>query len=55
MPNTDLTTGVQVMAKQLRYAMYNCIEMDADFRLAESEMGTSWEEAADTDDTPPRA
>jgi hypothetical protein len=31
-----------LMADRLRYAMYNCIEMDADFRLAESEMGSAW-------------
>ena len=30
------------MAERLRYAMYNCIEMDADFRLADSEMGAAW-------------
>lgn len=28
----------EVMAKKLRYTMYNCIEMDADFRLAANEM-----------------
>uniref|UniRef100_A0A6U3W0M3 HECT domain-containing protein n=1 Tax=Octactis speculum TaxID=3111310 RepID=A0A6U3W0M3_9STRA len=28
-----------IMAEKLRFAMYNCIEMDADFRLADSEMG----------------
>jgi hypothetical protein len=33
---------MQVMAAKLRYAMYNCVEMDADFRLAESEM-TGWD------------
>jgi HECT-domain (ubiquitin-transferase) len=26
-----------VMAERLRYAIYNCIEMDADFRLADTE------------------
>jgi hypothetical protein len=25
------------MADKLRYAIYNCIEMDADFRLADTE------------------
>lgn len=28
----------EVMAKKLSYTMYNCIEMDADFRLADNEM-----------------
>lgn len=27
----------EIMAKKLSYTMYNCIEMDADFRLADSE------------------
>lgn len=27
-----------IMAKKLTYTMYNCIEMDADFRLADNEM-----------------
>jgi len=40
----------EVMAKQLRYAIFNCIEMDADFKLADSEMGNSWEEANDVDE-----
>lgn len=31
-----------VMAKKLSYTMYNCIEMDADFRLADNEM-PGWE------------
>ncbi|CAM9106802.1 unnamed protein product, partial [Hapterophycus canaliculatus] len=35
----------EVMAKQLRYTMYNCIEMDADFRLADNEM-PGWENEA---------
>jgi len=39
----------EVMAKQLRYAMFNCLEMDADFRLADNEM-TGWDEADDVDD-----
>ncbi|KAG5175125.1 hypothetical protein JKP88DRAFT_144692, partial [Tribonema minus] len=30
-----------VMAERLKYAMYNCIEMDADFRLADTET-TGW-------------
>lgn len=33
----------EVMAKKLRYTMYNCIEMDADFRLAANEM-SGWVE-----------
>jgi hypothetical protein len=32
----------EVMKEKLLYAIYNCIEMDADFRLADSEM-TGWE------------
>ncbi|CAM9751893.1 unnamed protein product [Scytosiphon promiscuus] len=35
----------EIMAKQLRYTMYNCIEMDADFRLADNEM-PGWENEA---------
>lgn len=31
----------QVMAKKLRYAMTNCMEMDADFKLADAEL-TGW-------------
>jgi hypothetical protein len=38
-----------VMAKQLRYAIFNCIEMDADFKLADNEM-TGWDEADDVDE-----
>lgn len=34
-----------IMAKQLRYTMYNCIEMDADFRLADNEM-PGWDNEA---------
>ena len=34
------------MAEKLRYSMYNCIEMDADFRLADSEM-TGWGDVAE--------
>ena len=33
------------MAKKLSYTMYNCIEMDADFRLADNEM-PGWESDA---------
>jgi len=33
---------LQIMAERIRYAMYNCVEMDADFRLAENEM-TGWD------------
>lgn len=32
----------KVMAEKIRYAMYNCVEMDADFRLSEIEM-SGWE------------
>lgn len=35
----------EVMAKKLSYTMYNCIEMDADFRLADNEM-PGWESEA---------
>ena len=35
----------EVMAKRLSYTMYNCIEMDADFRLADNEM-PGWESDA---------
>jgi hypothetical protein len=38
----------EIMAKQLRYSMYNCIEMDADFKLADNEM-TGWDEADEKD------
>jgi hypothetical protein len=38
----------EIMAKQIRYAMYNCIEMDADFKLADNEM-TGWDEADEKD------
>lgn len=31
-----------VMAKKLTYTMYNCIEMDADFRLADNETSAGW-------------
>ena len=34
----------EVLAEKLEYAMDNCIEMDADFRLAEHEM-TGWDQA----------
>lgn len=34
----------EIMREKLLYAMDNCIEMDADFRLAENEM-TGWDEA----------
>jgi hypothetical protein len=42
-------TSDAVMAKQLRYAVFNCVEMDADFKLADKEM-TGWDEADDVDD-----
>ena len=32
----------QVMREKLLYAIYNCQEMDGDFRLTESEM-TGWD------------
>jgi len=32
----------KIMAEKLKYAMYSCVEMDADFRLAENEM-TGWD------------
>ena len=35
----------KVMAEKLSYTMYNCIEMDADFRLADNEM-PGWESEA---------
>lgn len=35
----------EVMAKKLSYTMYNCVEMDADFRLADNEM-PGWENNA---------
>jgi hypothetical protein len=38
-----------VMAKQLRYAVFNCVEMDADFKLADNEM-TGWDEADHVDE-----
>ena len=37
------------MREKLLYAMYNCIEMDADFRLADNEM-TGWSETKEEDD-----
>mmetsp|Transcript_30833 Transcript_30833/g.69223 ORF Transcript_30833/g.69223 Transcript_30833/m.69223 type:complete len:1182 (-) Transcript_30833:197-3742(-) len=46
--NLPRYTTDEVMAKQLKYAMYNCIEMDADFRLADNEM-TGWDEADEKD------
>lgn len=33
---------VQVLRERLLYAIYNCVEMDGDFRLTDSEM-TGWE------------
>ncbi len=35
----------EIMAKKLSYTMYNCIEMDADFRLADNEL-PGWENEA---------
>ena len=40
--NLPRYSSEELMAERLRYAMYNCIEMDADFRLADSEMGAAW-------------
>jgi hypothetical protein len=37
------------MREKLLYAIYNCIEMDADFRLAESEM-TGWGDSKEDED-----
>lgn len=36
----------EIMAKKLSYTMHNCIEMDADFRLADNEMSGWGNEAA---------
>jgi len=47
--NLPMYTSDAVMAKQLRYGMWNCIEMDADFKLADNEM-TGWDEADEVDD-----
>lgn len=38
-----LNNKSQVMATRIRYAMWNCTEMDADFKLADSEL-TGWVE-----------
>lgn len=40
----------EIMAKKLSYTMYNCIEMDADFRLADNEM-PGWENEATAHDS----
>lgn len=40
----------EIMAKKLSYTMYNCIEMDADFRLADNEM-PGWENEATARDS----
>ena len=37
---------MQVMREKLLYAIHHCVEMDADFRLADNEM-TGWD-AVDT-------
>jgi hypothetical protein len=47
--NLPRYSSEELMADRLRYAMYNCIEMDADFRLAESEMGNAWADFTDAD------
>ncbi|CAM9365219.1 unnamed protein product, partial [Choristocarpus tenellus] len=39
--NLPKYTSDEIMTEKLTYTMYNCIEMDADFRLADSEM-TGW-------------
>ncbi|CAM9202377.1 unnamed protein product [Discosporangium mesarthrocarpum] len=36
--NLPKYSSEEVMAEKLKYTMYNCIEMDADFRLGENEM-----------------
>lgn len=41
-------TSDEATRKQILYAIHNCIEMDADFRLAESEM-TGWNEIQQSD------
>jgi hypothetical protein len=41
--NLPSYTTDEAMAKQLRYAIHNCIEMDADFRLADNEM-VGWDD-----------
>ena len=38
-----------IMAKQLRYAIHSCTEMDADFKLVDNKM-TGWDEAGHVDD-----
>ena len=40
--NLPRYTSHEVMARKLRYAMSNCVEMDADFKLADNEM-TGWD------------
>lgn len=38
----------EIMKKRLIYAIENCIEMDADFRLADNEM-TGWGDPKEED------
>lgn len=40
----------EIMAEKLSYTMYNCIEMDADFRLADNEL-PGWENEAPVRDS----
>lgn len=49
--NLPRYTSDAIMAQKLTYTMYNCIEMDADFRLTESEL-SGWVDDAPRDDGP---
>jgi hypothetical protein len=50
--NLPRYTNKEIMKDKLLYAMYECTEMDADFRLTENEM-TGWEEVKeDTEEEP---
>ena len=40
--NLPRYSSFDIMALRLRYAINNCVEMDADFRLTDSEM-TGWD------------
>mmetsp|Transcript_33470 Transcript_33470/g.105752 ORF Transcript_33470/g.105752 Transcript_33470/m.105752 type:complete len:543 (-) Transcript_33470:180-1808(-) len=40
--NLPRYTSEDIMAERMRYAMQNCVEMDADFRLSDGEM-TGWD------------
>lgn len=41
--NLPKYTSDEVMRTKIRYAIVHCVEMDADFRLADNEMG-GWDE-----------